>query len=221
MEIKVVRQILEWNEDCSNEIKEELIQKDIFLINVMGSPGAGKTSIILSLIKELESKYRCGVIEGDVAGQIDADKMAEMGIPVVQLTTEGACHIEAMSIKHILPYFKLEDLDVLFVENIGNLVCPAEFNIGEDYRLAVLSVPEGDDKVVKYPLLFSTTDVLAINKADMLEHFEFDLERVKEDSRGVNPGIVIYNVSSRSGEGVSALAQRLSEEIDKKKSKKA
>ena len=221
MEIKVVRQILEWNEDCSNEIKEELSQKDIFLINVMGSPGAGKTSIIISLIKELEDKYRCGVIEGDVAGQIDADKMAEMGIPVVQLTTEGACHIEAMSIKHILPHFKLEDLDVLFVENIGNLVCPAEFNIGEDYRLAVLSVPEGDDKVVKYPLLFSTTDVLAINKSDMLEHFDFDLERVIADSKGVNPGITIYNVSNRTKEGVCELAQKLASEIDKKKKKQA
>ena len=217
MEIKVVRQILEWNEDCSNEIKDELKQNDIFLINVMGSPGAGKTSLIISLINELSKKYRCGVIEGDVAGQIDADKMAQMGIPVVQLNTEGACHIEAMSIKHILPHFSLSDIDVLFVENIGNLVCPAEFNIGEDFRLAILSVPEGDDKVIKYPLLFSTTDVLAINKSDMLEHFDFDLPRVENDARAVNPSINIYKVSSRSNEGITSLVEHLSNKIDHKK----
>lgn len=220
MEIQVVRQILEWNEDCSNEIKDELKNNDIFLINVMGSPGAGKTSLIISLIKALSPKYRCGVIEGDVAGQIDADKMAKMGIPVVQLNTEGACHIEAMSIKHILPHFSLDNLDVLFVENIGNLVCPAEFNIGEDFRLAILSVPEGDDKVIKYPLLFSTTDVLAINKADMLEHFEFDLPRVEQDARNVNPSITIFNVSSRTNEGITSLAECLGNEIDRKKTKK-
>ena len=128
-----------------------------------------------------------GVIEGDITGQIDAEKIAALGIPAVQLNTDGACHIEAMSIQHILPQFDLDALDVLFVENIGNLVCPAEFNIGEDFRLTILSVPEGDDKVAKYPLMFTDTDCLAISKGDMLPYFDFDLDRVQADYRGVNP----------------------------------
>ena len=155
MEIKVFRQIMEWNDDCSEEITSLLEDNQVYMINVMGSPGAGKTSLIIELAKSLSNCYRVGVIEGDVAGQIDAERIAALGIPVAQLNTDGACHIEAMSIKHILPHFELRQIDVLFVENIGNLVCPAEFNIGEDLRLALLSVPEGDDKVEKYPLLFS------------------------------------------------------------------
>ena len=163
----MVKQILEWNEDRSNAIKERLAKNGVYLINVMGSPGAGKTSVILELLQRLRPRYRVGVIEGDIAGQIDAEKINALGVPVVQLHTDGACHIEAMSIQHILDYFDLDRLDVIFVENIGNLVCPAEFNIGEDLRLAILSVPEGDDKVDKYPLMFATTDGLLLNKYDM------------------------------------------------------
>jgi len=216
MEIKVVRQILEWNEDCSNEIKALTADKKVFILNVMGSPGAGKTSVITQLISALSGSYRIGVIEGDIAGQIDADRIASLGIPVVQLNTDGACHIEAMAIQHILQYFDLQETDVLFIENIGNLVCPAEFNIGEDCRLAVLSVPEGDDKVDKYPLLFSTTDILAINKYDMKDYFDFDADKVERAARAVNPGAEILRVSSRTGLGMDALAQLLSRKIAEK-----
>ena len=167
MEIKVVKQILAWNEDVSRQVQELLAEKKVCMINVMGSPGAGKTSLITRIIESLRENYRIGVIEGDIAGQIDADKIYAMGIPVVQLQTDGACHIEAMSIQHMLSMFDLDSLDVLLVENIGNLVCPAEFNIGEDFRVAILSVPEGDDKVEKYPLMFATTDALVMNKYDM------------------------------------------------------
>lgn len=205
MEIKVIHQILEWNEDHSEQIKKNLAQKGVAMINVMGSPGAGKTSLITSLIRRLQKDYRIGVIEGDIAGKIDAETIASMGIPVVQLNTDGACHIEAMSIEHILPDFDLDALDLIFVENIGNLVCPAEFNIGESARLAILSIPEGDDKVAKYPLMFSTTDALALNKYDMLPYFDFDPVRVENDARDVNPNVQIYPVSSRSGEGLDAL----------------
>ena len=130
MEIKIVKQILEWNEDVSKAVIDELADKKVALINVMGSPGAGKTSLITQIINRLKDKNAIGVIEGDIAGQIDADKIDAMGIPVVQLQTDGACHIEAMSIQNMLPMFDLDKLDVIFVENIGNLVCPAEFNIG-------------------------------------------------------------------------------------------
>ncbi|MBE5927884.1 MAG: hydrogenase nickel incorporation protein HypB [Lachnospiraceae bacterium] len=207
MEIKVVHQIMEWNEDVSNEVKEELKSKKVCLVNVMGSPGAGKTSLITTIINKLGDKYRFGVIEGDIAGQIDAEKMKALGIPVVQLNTDGACHIEAMSIQNILPDFNLDELDVIFVENIGNLVCPAEFNIGESFRIAILSVPEGDDKVAKYPLMFATTDGLVLNKYDMIEYFDFDTERVINDAKDVNPDVKIMNVSSRTGEGVDELCE--------------
>ncbi|SEF77091.1 hydrogenase nickel incorporation protein HypB [Caloramator fervidus] len=197
MEIKVVKQIMGWNEDCSNEIKKELDEKKVFMINIMGSPGAGKTSVIVELIKELSKDYKVAVIEGDITGQIDAEKISQMGILVVQLNTDGACHIEAMSIKNILNYFNLNDIDVLLIENIGNLVCPAEFNLGEDLKVAILSIPEGDDKVQKYPLMFSVANVLLLNKFDMRDYFEFDEEKVIKYAKGLNPELEVYRFSSR------------------------
>ena len=216
MEIKVIHQIMEWNEDHSSQIKKNLAEKSVVMINVMGSPGAGKTTTLISLIDRLRDRYRIGVIEGDIAGQIDAETIASMGIPVVQLNTDGACHIEAMSIEHILPDFDLDQLDLLFVENIGNLVCPAEFNIGESARLAILSIPEGDDKVAKYPLLFATTDALALNKYDMLPYFDFDPVRVENDARDVNPDVEIYPVSSRTGDGMDALVDWVKAVVESK-----
>lgn len=210
-----MHQIMEWNEDVSGEVKKELAAHRVVLVNLMGSPGAGKTSLLTQLIGVLRADYRIGVIEGDIAGQIDAEKIQALGIPVVQLDTDGACHIEAESVRHILPHFDLEALDLLFVENIGNLVCPAEFNIGESLRIALLSVPEGDDKVPKYPLMFSTTDALVLNKYDMLPYFEFDDARVEADAVGVNPGVSVFRVSSKSGEGLPALAQWLRGRVEK------
>ena len=216
MEIKVVRQILEWNEDCSNHIKDELRNNEIFMINVMGSPGAGKTSLIIELIKRLRESYNTAVIEGDIAGQVDAEKIDALGIPVVQLNTEGACHIEAMSIKNILQYFDLEDIDVIFIENIGNLVCPAEFNVGEDIRIAVLSVPEGDDKVEKYPLTFETSDLMVMNKYDMVEHFEFDDVKVEHNVKNCNNTAKVFRISNKTGEGLDKLFQYLVCSIESK-----
>ncbi len=202
MEIKVVKQIMEWNEDVSAQVRAELSSHNICLINVMGSPGAGKTSLTMKIIEALRDKYRIGVIEGDIAGQIDAETIKGMGIPCVQLQTQGACHIEAMSVQHMLPLFDLDGLDVLFVENIGNLVCPAEFDIGEDFRVALLSIPEGDDKVVKYPLMFSTCDGIVLHKYDMLPYFDFDDKRVEQDVLDCNPKARLFRVSSRTGEGL-------------------
>ena len=220
MEIKVVKQILAWNEDCSAEIKALLKDNRIFMVNVMGSPGAGKTSLTIELAARLAPAYRVGVIEGDVAGQIDAHRIAALGIPVVQLNTEGACHIEAMSIKHILPYFDLHQIDVMFVENIGNLVCPAEFNIGEDLRLALLSVPEGDDKVEKYPLMFSVADALILHKYDMLPHFAFDDKKVEAQAKAINPTANVFRVSVPQDSGLTELAAWLSDQIAAKRAAK-
>ena len=214
MEIKVMHQIMEWNEDVSDEVKATLAQHRICLVNVMGSPGAGKTTLLVQLIGRLREKYRIGVIEGDIADKIDAETVHALGIPVIQLDTDGACHIEAESIRHILPEFPLEALDVLFVENIGNLVCPAEFNIGEAFRVALLSVPEGDDKVRKYPLMFSTTDALVLHKYDMLPYFEFDDNRVEADEHGVNPEAAVFRISSRTGDGLDAFIHWLCGKID-------
>lgn len=213
MNIKVVKQILESNEDCSNEIKEILKNKNVYLINVMGSPGTGKTSLIIELIKLLKNKYNIAVVEGDIAGQVDAEKIDTLGISVVQLNTEGACHIEAMSIKNILGYFDLDEIDLIFIENIGNLVCPAEFELGEDFKIAILSIPEGDDKVEKYPLLFSKADIVALNKYDMMEYFEFDDNKLEQNVKYLNSSSEVFRISSRTGEGLNLLVKYIEERV--------
>ena len=216
MEIKVVRQILEWNEDCHQEVKNTLSEKGVYLVNIMGSPGAGKTTFILNLINELRRRdIRAGVIEGDIEGTIDAKKIQAAGIPVVQLNTQGACHIEAMSIKNIINDFDLDSLDMLIVENIGNLVCPAEFEIGETVKVALLSVPEGDDKVVKYPLMFTKADALVVTKYDMMNYFNFDESELEEQVKMRNPKIEIFKVNSTIDGQVSEFAEWLSENYKK------
>lgn len=218
MEIKVLHQVMDWNEDVSEEVKGTLAEHHICMVNVMGSPGAGKTSMITALIGKLRNSFRVGVIEGDIAGQVDAERIASLGVPAVQLNTDGACHIEAMSIQHILPELPLEDLDVIFVENIGNLVCPAEFRIGESLRITILSIPEGDDKVEKYPLMFTDTDCLVLNKYDMLPYFDFNEERVLANYGTVNPGAPLFRISSRTGDGIEELAGFIAEQIRKAQS---
>lgn len=221
MEIKVMHQVMAWNEDVSDAVKAELSAHRVCLINVMGSPGAGKTTTLISLIRRLRDRYRIGVIEGDIAGQLDADTIHALGIPVTQIDTDGACHIEAMSIQKMLPEFDLEQLDLLFVENIGNLVCPAEFNIGESFRVALLSVPEGDDKVEKYPLMFATSQALVLNKYDLKDYFEFDDRRVEAAARGVNPDVTLFRVSSRDGSGLDELADWIAAQADARIKKEA
>ena len=214
MEIKVVRQILEWNENCHAEVQGILNDNKILMVNIMGSPGAGKTTFILKLIEELrKSNLEVGVIEGDIAGKVDAERMAAVGIPVVQLNTDGACHIEAMSIKNILPEFDLSKLDILIIENIGNLVCPAEFDIGEHIKVALLSVPEGDDKVEKYPLMFTRSNALVITKYDMKNYFNFDEERVISNATAMNRDIDIYRINSVNGEGMQPFVDWIKDRV--------
>lgn len=205
MEIKIVRQIMEWNENCHVELQAYLNEKKVLMINVMGSPGTGKTTFIIKLIESLRNEYNIGVIEADIAGKIDAEKIANMGIPVVQLNTDGACHIEALAIKNMLPEFDLDKLDIMIIENIGNLVCPAEFDIGEDLKLAILSIPEGDDKVEKYPLMFTRADGLILSKYDMKAYFDFDEARVVNNALNVNKDIKIFRVDSNKGLGIDEI----------------
>ena len=215
MEIKVVKQIMEWNENCHKELQDELKEKKVFMINIMGSPGAGKTTFILGLIDELKkSGIKVGVIEGDIAGKIDAEKMAERGIPVVQLNTDGACHIEAMSIKNILPQFDLDHLDLIIIENIGNLVCPAEFDIGESLKVALLSIPEGDDKVEKYPLMFTRADALVLTKYDLINYFEFNEERVERNALIRNDELKLFKVNSKNEDDIKEFKNWLISKIE-------
>lgn len=215
MEIKVVKQIMEWNENCHKELQDELKEKKVFMINIMGSPGAGKTTFILGLIDELKkSGIKVGVIEGDIAGKIDAEKMAERGIPVVQLNTDGACHIEAMSIKNILPQFDLDNLDIIIIENIGNLVCPAEFDIGESLKVALLSIPEGDDKVEKYPLMFTRADALVLTKYDLINYFEFNEERVEKNALIRNDELKLFKVNSKNEDDIKEFKNWLISKIE-------
>lgn len=215
MEIKVLHQVMEWNEDVSEQVKATLAEHKICMVNVMGSPGAGKTSLITALIEKLRKQWKIGVIEGDIAGQIDAERIAALDIPAIQLNTDGACHIEAMSIQNIFPLLPLDNLDVIFVENIGNLVCPAEFKIGESLRITILSIPEGDDKVEKYPLMFTDTGCLVLNKYDMLPWFDFDEKRVFQNYETVNPDAPLFCVSCRTGDGLEALCGFLNGHIQK------
>lgn len=204
MEIKVVRQIMEWNENCHEELRKIFDDNNVLVINVMGSPGGGKTTLISKVIEKLRHKYKFGVIEADIAGKVDAEKISAMGIPVVQLNTDGACHTEAMSIKNIIPEFDLEKLDIIIIENIGNLVCPAEFDIGEDLKVALLSIPEGDDKVEKYPLMFTRADALILTKYDMIKYFEFDEKRVFNAANNLNNKTETFKVSSTNDDGVDS-----------------
>ena len=220
MEIKVYHQIMDWNEDVSAQVKQTLKAHHTLLVNVMGSPGAGKTSLITALIARLRDTFRIGVIEGDITTSYDAQAIAELGIPSVELNTDGACHIEAMSIQKILPEFSLDALDVLFVENIGNLVCPAEFDTGAHLNLMILSVPEGHDKPLKYPLIFQTCGAMIVNKIDVLPYFDFDLDKVTAFARQRNPDLEIFPISAKTGEGVEALADWLCTRIRTHKEKK-
>ncbi|WP_100489058.1 hydrogenase nickel incorporation protein HypB [Sporolactobacillus pectinivorans] len=214
--IKVVKQLLDWNEDCSNDVKEILNKKKVFAINIMAAPGAGKTSLIIKLIEKLQPRYKVAVIEGDIAGQVDAEKLDQLGVPVVQLNTSGACHIEAMSMKKMLGYFDLDDTDVLFIENVGNLVCPAEFEVGEDLKIGLVSIPEGDDKVVKYPLLFSKADLVVLNKFDMMQFFDFDDQQVERDVQTLNPQAKVFRTSCQVADGVDALYEEIAGRVGHK-----
>lgn len=216
MDIKSVNQILEWNMDCSGEVRKILDSKNVYMINFMGSPGAGKTSVIIEIIKKLKDKYNIAVVEGDIAGKIDAEKIDSIGIPVVQLNTTGACHIEAMSIKNIMEYFDLDNTDIIFIENIGNLVCPAEFDLGENLKVAVLSIPEGDDKAEKYPLMFSIADVLLLNKHDMIRYFDFDEQKLENVVKNLNSNIKVFRTSSETEEGIKELADYIESRIELK-----
>ncbi len=203
MKVKVATKILEANDRIALENRKVFDRAGVFVINLMSGPGAGKTSL---LEKTLAAKdgLRIGVIEGDIAGSDDAERIEKFGAPVMQINTGGACHLDANMISDVLGDLPLHELDILFIENVGNLVCPAEFKVGEDMKVMLLSVAEGHDKPLKYPLMFQESSALVLNKIDLVPYTDVDVGKIKRDALSLNPGLKIFEVSCRTGEGIGA-----------------
>ena len=202
MEIKVLKDILSANDQIAERNHALLQSKNVSCINVMSSPGSGKTSLILETIRRLKGKVRIGVIEGDISSTIDAQKVSEEGVPVLQINTGGECHLDAVMVGHALDNLPLVDIDLLLIENVGNLVCPGEFKLGEEKKVLILSVPEGDDKIYKYPLLFHLADAVVINKIDLLPYTKFDVEAFSKALKGINQKAQIFQVSCTTHQGI-------------------
>ncbi len=216
MEVKVItvqEEILGANEEQARRNQDRLDKHGILTINVMSSPGAGKTSLILQTINRLKPKTRVAVIEGDVASRVDADKVHERGAPVVQINIPGGCHLDASMMENALNNLPLEEVDLLLVENVGNLICPAEFDLGEHKKVILLSVPEGDDKPYKYPLMFTVADVVLVNKIDLLPYVDFNLSAFTKAVSGLNPRAKILPISCKTSKGLEAWFSWLQSEI--------
>ncbi|HNT29651.1 MAG TPA: hydrogenase nickel incorporation protein HypB [bacterium] len=207
-EIVVDKAILEDNDRLAAEIRRVFQEKNVYCLNVMGSPGAGKTTLLEALITRLTGKYRMGVIEGDMATTRDRDRIAALGIQAVQIITQkygSSCHMNALMVKNALKQFDLDNLDVLIIENVGNLVCPAEFDIGEHARLVVLSITEGEDKPLKYPVMFARTQAVAINKVDLAEILGTDLKQIYDNILMCNTDAITFEVSATKGTGLEEM----------------
>ncbi len=205
-QVPVVQEILSANDEIARENRRRFDQAGVVVLNVMASPGAGKTSLILKTIEALGADLRVGVVEGDVASQVDSERVAETGVPVVQINTGGGCHLDAPMLRAAMRELPLDELDILLVENVGNLVCPAAFRLGEHLQVVVASLPEGDDKPLKYPALFVQADAIVVNKTDLAPYLDFDDEAFRRVVLGLNPDVAIFELSCRTGEGLPAWA---------------
>ena len=217
MKVSVVRNILEANERIAAQNKALFDENGILVVNLMSSPGAGKTSLLERTIDALKAEISMGVIEGDIQSSRDAERVAEKGVPAVQINTGGACHLDGNMIRETFSAFDFRELDLLVVENVGNLVCPAEFKVGEDFKAMILSVAEGDDKPSKYPLMFHESKVLLINKIDLLPYVDCSVQKIREDALKINPGMQIFEVSCKTGEGLEDWCNWLRNEVKGKK----
>jgi hydrogenase nickel incorporation protein HypB len=204
--VEVITRIMNANDLVARENGDLLKNHHILAVNLMASPGAGKTSVILQTAKALSNRVRLGVIEGDVASHIDADKVASADLPVVQINTGGECHLDALTVQKALRTLPLRDMDILFIENIGNLICPVEFQLGEQIRVAVASVPEGDDKPYKYPGIFTAVNGIIVNKIDLIPYVDFDRDGMRQAIVRLNQKAEIFELSCRTGEGLERWA---------------
>ncbi|MEI9477761.1 MAG: hydrogenase nickel incorporation protein HypB [Deltaproteobacteria bacterium] len=207
--VEVITQILNANDLTAQENQALLKSHHVLAVNLMASPGAGKTSLILQTAKALSGRARLGVIEGDVASRIDADRVASADIPVIQINTGGECHLDALTVQKALKTLPLDEIDILVIENVGNLICPVEFQLGEEIRVVVASIPEGDDKPYKYPGIFTAVDAVVLNKIDLAPYVDFKLDAMREGVVRLNPRATIFELSCRTGEGIAMWAEWL------------
>lgn len=211
--IEIKQSVFEDNGKDANLLREDLKKKGTFLLNLMSSPGSGKTTTVLRTINTLKDSMKIGVLEADIDSDVDAETVSKTGVKVIQLHTGGMCHLDADMTRQGLKALGTENIDFAILENVGNLVCPAEFDTGSSKNAMILSVPEGHDKPLKYPLMFSIVDVLLINKVDVIDCFDFDLEKVKEYATKLNPNIKIIPISAKTGEGIEEWASWIREEV--------
>lgn len=204
MEVPVIRNLLEANEATAEQLRTLFARSGILVLNLISSPGAGKTSLLERTLADLKGEFRMAVIEGDLQTDNDARRVAATGAQAVQINTGGGCHLDSAMVLNALGSLDIEGLDILFIENVGNLVCPVEFDCGEDHKIALLSVTEGDDKPEKYPLLFNLSTVMLLNKIDLLPYVDFSVETATRFARKLNSGLEALSVSCRSGEGLEA-----------------
>lgn len=211
--IEIQRNVLAKNDDVAKEVREYVKSKAFFLLNLMSSPGSGKTTTLVRTIQQLKSDFDIGIIEADIDSDVDAATISKTGAKTIQLHTAGMCHLDASMTKSGLDELGIEDLDFVVLENIGNLVCPASFDTGALKNAMILSVPEGDDKPLKYPKMFKMVDVLLINKIDALDYFDFDVEAVITRAKAMNPKIKVFPISAKTGEGMNDWFDWLRQEI--------
>jgi hydrogenase nickel incorporation protein HypB len=212
MEIKVMKNIMHANQKLADENRERFASKKITAVNIMASPGAGKTSIITKVIEIINGFPGIGVIEGDIASSIDAEKIDRMGIPVVQINTGGGCHLDANMIKTSVEDLNLAENSILFIENVGNLVCPSSFDLGENIKMVIASVPEGHDKPYKYTSMFESADVIILNKTDLMPYIDFDKESFYRGIRALNEKAPVFEISCRTGQGLNGFVNWLKEQ---------
>ncbi|MDR1495446.1 MAG: hydrogenase nickel incorporation protein HypB [Clostridiales Family XIII bacterium] len=205
--LEIKKSVYENNDVEAEKLRDELKREGRFLVNLMSSPGAGKTSLVLRLIEEFAGEMKVGVMEADIDSSVDAEKVAAAGAPAVQIHTDGMCHLDAGMTRKGLESPEMRGMDLVVLENVGNLVCPAEFDTGAHVNVMILSVPEGDDKPLKYPLMFTVSDLLIINKIDTLSVFDFDAAVAAARARALNPGIEVIEASAKTGEGVGRIAE--------------
>ncbi len=211
--VSVVEDILSANDQLAAANRAQLDAAGIFAINVMASPGAGKTSLITRTVEALKAEFGIGAVDGDIATTIDADRIAALGVPAVQINTGGNCHLDAPMLQSALPQLPLAELDLLIIENVGNLVCPASFKLGVHRNVLIASVPEGDDKPYKYPVMYRGVDCLVLNKMDVLAAFDFDVDYFRRGVEALNPGLAFFPLSCKTGEGLDEWLTWLRNEV--------
>ncbi|MGE0816145.1 MAG: hydrogenase nickel incorporation protein HypB [Vicinamibacterales bacterium] len=215
--VTIERKVLEKNDELAAATRDALVRQGVFAINMVSSPGAGKTTLLERTLAALDGRVKVAVVEGDVQTDLDAQRVSRYGVPVVQIVTNGGCHLEARLVRDALTQLDLRDTDVLVIENVGNLVCPANFDLGEDLKVVVLSVTEGDDKPLKYPAMFQRSAVLIINKIDLVPYVDADVSAIRRHARLANPDLQIFETSCRTGEGIAEWADWLAVQAERRR----